>query len=324
MKKSIQSVFFVFVMLTVLLSGCAPASTPVSSEPLPVNTSQPVNTPQPTDTPQPTSTIPPTELPGQILYPLDSLQYGIPWLPLNKSKIPMVAYYGFNVNQPPFNVPEVRQAFAAALDTEVLTLIYKDATFYNNAKPARTVIPPETLSRDVYGSIGIPYNPESAKQLLAKAGYENPSSFPEITLLVIYRTGADYPGTIAKAAKESIRMWKENLGVTVKLEVVGVGADFLKEQQDLIRSGKYQIFEHGVWADNNDPDSFVNNMFSPDGYFNLTGYNNARITKLINDGQKEVDPAKRLPIYLEIERILSEQELPIIPIFHFTIDGSKW
>lgn len=324
MKKSIQSMFFAFVMLAVLLSGCAPASTPASSEPPQVNTSQPVDTPQPINTPQPTSTIPPTELPGQVLYPLDSLEYGMPWLPLDRAKIPMVAYYGFNVNQPPFDIPEVRQAFAAALDTEVLTLIYEQGTFYNNEKPARTVIPPETLSRDVYGSVGNPYNPESAKQLLASAGYENPSSFPEVTLLVTYFTWADYPGITVKVAEEAIRMWKENLGVTVSLEVVGIGDDIVKEQQDLIRSGKYQIFEHGVWADMNDPHSFVYDMFSPDGYKNFTGYNNARVTKLLNDGEKEVDPAKRLSIYLEIERILSEEELPIIPIFHCTVDGSNW
>jgi ABC-type oligopeptide transport system substrate-binding subunit len=324
MKKSICSVFFVFVMLMVLLSGCAPASTPIPPEPLPTNTIPPENTSQPTNVPDPTSTPEPTALPGQVIYPIDSLQYGIPWLTLDKSKIPLVVYYGFNVNQPPFNIPEVRQAFAAALDTEVLTLIYQDGTFYNDEKPTRTVIPPETLTRDVSGDIGIPYDPELAKQLLAKAGYDDPSSFPETKILIVYMAGSDTPGLLIKAAKEAIRMWEENLGVTVKLEVVGVSDFSGKEQQELIQSGKYQIFEHGVWADNNDPDSFVANMFSPDGYKNFTGYNNAQITKLISDGQKELDPAKRLPIYLEIERILSEQELPIIPIFHGTVDGSNW
>lgn len=320
MKKSIRFAVLVFVMLAVNLSGCAPASTPVPSEPLPTNTPQPIVI----DTPQPTNTVLPTELPGEILYPIDSLEYGIPWLPFDKSKIPTVAYYGFNVNQPPFDIPEVRHAFAAALDREALTLIYEQSAFYNSEKPAHTIIPKETLSRDLYGSIGTSYDPVLAKQLLADAGYENPSNFPETTMLVTYLRWGDYPGLVAKAAKESIRMWKENLGVNVKLEVVGIGDDITKEQQDLIRSGKYQIFEHGVWADMNDPHSFVYDMFSPGGNKNFTGFNNARITKLINDGEKEVDPAKRLPIYLEIDRILSEEELPVIPIFHCTVDGSNW
>jgi hypothetical protein len=56
MKKSIGLVFLAFVLLTVLLSGCAPASTPVP----PTLTSVP-----PTDTPIPTatSTKPPTSTP---------------------------------------------------------------------------------------------------------------------------------------------------------------------------------------------------------------------------------------------------------------------
>lgn len=330
MKKPIQSVLFGFSVLAILFSGCAPASVPVSPEPLPANTSQPTHTVQPTSTIQPTNTIQPTstpqptELPGQIIYPLDSLAFGIPWLPLEKLKIPTLVYFGFTVNLPPFNVPEVRQAFAAALDTEVLTIIYQESAFYNNEKPTRNVLPAETLTRDVSGSIGIPFNPEFAKQRLAEAGYSDPSSFPETNILIVYTAGGDYPGLLVKVAQEAIWMWKENLGVTVKLEVVGVTDFSGKEQQALIRSGKYQIFEHGVWADNNDPDSFVNPMFRPEGNKNFTGYDNPQITKLIGDGQKEADPAKRLPIYLEIERILSEQEMPIIPIFHCTVDGSAW
>jgi hypothetical protein len=57
MKKLIRSIFFMFVLLTILLSGCAPASTPVP----PTLTSIPTNTPIPTSIP-PTS-VPPTDTP---------------------------------------------------------------------------------------------------------------------------------------------------------------------------------------------------------------------------------------------------------------------
>ena len=71
MKKSIQSVFLAVVVLTVLLSGCAPASTPVppTSTPLPL----PTDTPLPTKTPVPTKTpIPPT---ATIQAPDKTLEY---------------------------------------------------------------------------------------------------------------------------------------------------------------------------------------------------------------------------------------------------------
>jgi hypothetical protein len=51
MKKSIGSGFFAFVLLTVLLSGCAPATTPIPP------TSKPSQTMPPTFTPEPAATF---------------------------------------------------------------------------------------------------------------------------------------------------------------------------------------------------------------------------------------------------------------------------
>lgn len=316
MKNSIRSTFLSAILLLIALSACAPAATPVPTQPAPTDTLQPT----PTNTVEPT----PTPLPGQVVVPLESLQQGIPWQPIDRSQLPMVAYYGFSVNQPPFDVPEVRQAFAAALDTEALTQIYSLSPFYNNEVSTRTVIPAQTLTRDVSGEVGIPYDPAAAKQLLASAGYEDPATFPETKLLVVYFKWADYPGIIVNAANEAIRMWQENLGVTVKLEVITLDGSNPNEQRDMILSGEYQIFEGGMWAGENDPNDFFYNMFSPYSTNNLTGFSEDRVTLLINNGSMEADPAKRLPIYLELERILSEEELPIIPLFHCTVDASQW
>ena len=75
MKKSIGSIFLVFVFLPVLWSGCAPASTPVppTSTPLPTNTPSPTNTPIPptaTHTPTATQTPTPTFVPSATGTPI--------------------------------------------------------------------------------------------------------------------------------------------------------------------------------------------------------------------------------------------------------------
>jgi oligopeptide transport system substrate-binding protein len=235
----------------------------------------------------------------------------------------MLVYYGFNITQPPFDNPKVRQAFKAALDTEPLTKIYSASTFYNNEVASRTIIPAQSLSLDLTGVVGLPYDPTLAKQLLAEGGFSDPKTFPETKMLIVYFPNAPYPGIIVKAANEAARMWKENLGVTVTLDIVAlqVGGS---EQLDLIKSGKYQIFEHGVWVGLNDPNDFIYSMFYPFGGNNLTGFNNDDVTLLINTAASEGAPALRLPMYLELERIISEQEVPVIPIMHCTVDGSKW
>jgi len=83
MKKLVQSVLLVFVLLMVLLSGCAPASTPVPTAVPSTFTPSPI---PPTFTPEPTATATatpsPTPLPGSVVLPVDTLARSNPWLPL--------------------------------------------------------------------------------------------------------------------------------------------------------------------------------------------------------------------------------------------------
>lgn len=77
MKKSYQSVFFAFVFLTVLLSGCAPASTPVPPTLTPILPTATYTPIPPTSTVTP---IPPTKAPSVVIR-LGPGKYGQPlWL----------------------------------------------------------------------------------------------------------------------------------------------------------------------------------------------------------------------------------------------------
>jgi hypothetical protein len=72
MKKSIQPVMLVFVVLGILLGGCAPAPTPIppTATPSPI---PPTYTPEPTSTaipsPTPTPTLEPTAIPTEVVLP---------------------------------------------------------------------------------------------------------------------------------------------------------------------------------------------------------------------------------------------------------------
>jgi ABC-type transport system substrate-binding protein len=315
MHRSLRPAILTAALVLIVHSACAPAATPVPTQTAPTGTLQPT----------PTNTVEPTlePLPGWVVVPLESLQQGIPWLPLDRTQIPTLVYYGFSVNMPPFDIPEVRQAFAAALNTNLLTTFYARGPFYNNEVAARTMVPAQTLSRNVSGVIGFPYDPDLAKQLLASAGFSDPSTFPETKLLIVYPKGTGYPWAVVNAANEAIRMWQENLGIAVKLDVVALNGGTQQEQQDLILSGQYQLFEHGVMLGVNEPHELFWSMFSPEGASNLTGFNQERVTSLAGSAYTLVNPAERLLIYLELERILSEEELPVIPIMHCTVDMSQ-
>lgn len=314
MKESIRSVSLVLVVLAVLLSGCAPASTPVP----PAFTPSPVSA---TSTPEPTATatvVPTaTALPGAMVLPVDTLGKNNPWLPLDKAATPGVNYLGFNTQKPPFNSALVRQAFAHAVDREPIA--EKAKSFgTKNVIPATTLTPPQTLGRDLYGVMGAGYDPQKARDLLAQAGYSDPSKFPGVVFLVNYNGGGAIPGARVNMANVIAKMWQENLGVKVQVETV----QSFQGYNNRLESNPPDLFWMGWVADYNDPANFFYDIFSPDGMWNgqpnFGHYSSSALTDLMERAGENGDPAERQALYIEAERLVCETDAAVIPLYHLT------
>lgn len=170
---------YLFCTLVLLaLSACSAAAGDPTQPPVPSDTVAP----DPTLAPTTTFTPLPTALPGNLVIPLNSLNGEIPWLPLDESHRPTVVYIGINNRLAPFMDANVRKAFAAATDREAIAAI-ATRLYFDNVRPATNLTPPETIGRELYGSVGIPFDPAAAKQYLADAGFSDPPSFPSITVL---------------------------------------------------------------------------------------------------------------------------------------------
>jgi len=313
MKKVIQPVLLALIILTVLLSGCASASTPV----LPASTSAATVTAIPsTFTPEPTATatiIPsPTPLPGSVVLPVDTLGKSNPWLPLDKAARPGVNYIGFNTLKPPFNSSLVRQAFAHAIDRDVLVQM---AIKYKSKNPAHatTLTPSETLGRDLYNEVGAKFDPQMAKDLLTQAGYSDPSSFPKVVFLV-NASGDTAPGARFNVANAMADMWQTHLGVTVEVQAI----QSFSEYGDRLKSNTPDLFWSGWAADYNDPDNFLRELFRSGSEYNYGNFSNTEFDKLVDSAEKSSDPAERQELYIQAERLLCETEAAIIPIYHNT------
>lgn len=205
-------------------------------------------------------------------------------------------YYGFNVNQRPFNDKKVRKSFSMAIDRKEIVKILQGGEI-----PTSSWIPKGMFGYN--SEIGLKFDPKGAKKLLSEAGYPNGKDFPEIT--AVYNTD-----NANRLISENLQaQWKRNLNVDIQLDNMEWKV-FLKK----VKVDTPALFRLGWGADFPDPDNFMN-LFTTGSGNNNTGWGNLIYDKLIDRGAREIDHGKRQLIYDEAQRILTEEDVPIMPLF---------
>ncbi len=209
-----------------------------------------------------------------------------------------VSYIGFNVNQPPFDDPLVRQAFASAIDKVTL----RDVVLMGVAPIAEGILPPGILAYDE-DFRGLPFDPERAQELLAQSSYAG--RLPTVRLTVP-GVGAT-PGVVIEAIQ---RMWLDNLGVEVEIQQVETATFFSELDRNL-----YQAFSIGWIADYPDPENFLDLLFHSTSLQNNTGYANPEVDALLETARVTQDQGARVRLYQEVERLIVA-DAPWIPLFY--------
>jgi oligopeptide transport system substrate-binding protein len=205
-------------------------------------------------------------------------------------------YYGFNVSKKPFDDVRLRRAFSMAIDRSELPRILKGGEI-----AASSWIPKGILGYNP--EIGLQFDPESARTLLAAAGYPNGKGMPAVSL--VYNTEP-----VNTLIAENIQaQWKRNLNVQVNLDNQEWKV-FLKR----LRTDTPQIFRLGWSADYPDPDNFMV-LFTTDSGNNRTHWGNRYYDELIARAVAESDLGRRQRMYDEAQRILTELDVPIMPLF---------
>lgn len=221
-----------------------------------------------------------------------------------------VQYYGFNASRPPFQDVRVRRAFALALDRQALV----DSVLHGFAVPAAHGLVAPGLPDYPYQSVpGIPYDPDSARKLMALAGYPQGKGFPRIQLHV-NTNGFGYRN-VAGAAQE---MLGRELGVAITVTAVQPGAYF-----DRIERGGALFWREGWVADLPDPENFLALLYGknaePDtalpSPLNTTRYNNPRFDTQYGLALLKYDEAERMRDLAGAEAI-ALRDVPLVPLYH--------
>ena len=214
-------------------------------------------------------------------------------------------YLGFNTRAPPFDDVNVRRAFAKAIDVGKIVRV----SLRGHQKLANGILPDGFPGHDPLRS-ALDHDPAGARAELAKSSYGSAEALPDITML-ISGGGLLLPSHI----EASIFLIRENLGVDVTVQSLEWPTFLEQVYGDM---NDFQMYSLGWSADYPDPHNFLDLMFHSESMENVSGYSNSTVDTLLEAAREEIDPARRLRMYAQVESIVVNQA-PIIP-FWFSVD----
>mgnify|MGYP000035040600 CR=1 FL=1 len=198
-----------------------------------------------------------------------------------------------NTNSPYAANKRVREAISYAINKKrIIEQLYGEL-----AVEAKSVIPSELISSDDLKAYE--YNPEKAARILKeeKVDLNKP-------IKIYFRQNNLAP--ITKFVEED-------------LAAIGIKVNFVNEQNKGPISANlnmdYDMFVFGWYADVKEPSAFIKPLFLPGSAVNLSGYENEEMLKLLEQASQTTNPNRRMELYKEIQKIISE-DLICIPLLH--------
>lgn len=192
----------------------------------------------------------------------------------------------------PLSLLEVRRALSQSIDRESITT----HILQGGETAAFSLVPPE---------MGLK---------------KREDNFPHISSIKI-----DAPITISFASSSrntSIlqaiqKQWEKALGIEVILEAVEPQIYFQK-----VANKEYQLAVGSWTADFNDPINFLEVFKFKESSTNNTNWESVRYAELLNQSELSENASRRLELLSQAEYLLLS-EMPIIPIFHYSLNYLK-
>jgi oligopeptide transport system substrate-binding protein len=232
-------------------------------------------------------------------------------------------HYGFDTQKYPMTDQRVRLAFSEAIDRQSLI----DNVLKGGQLPASSFAPPGIFGAPAPGTVGVFYDPEDAQaQLQSFLDDEGLTleDFNNLDIVLGHNTSEGH----AQIAAAIQQMWKDNLGVDVRVENQEWAVYLTTVQKDSPNDEMFHIYRMGWCADYADENNWVYEVFNAtDGYNrprrNCTDPNCGSATEsefdlLTQQAKVETDPAVRADLYAQAEQILAVDEAAYAPIYHYT------
>ena len=221
-----------------------------------------------------------------------------------KRPMSSVRFYGFNTRMKPLSDRRVRQAFLHAIDREAIV----QNVYLGQYIVARGILPPGTLGFNPKLA-GYAYDPQKARDLLARAGYPGGRGLPTFAIWSSVKRND------VVLEHEQIKKSLAAVGITAEVHYHTNWAAFSK----MVDDGKLPIFLWAWYADVPDPDNFLTKLFHSKSSRNFFGYANPAVDDLLVSARTSGDAQRRVELYRRAEQMILD-DAPVLPVFHHTYE----
>lgn len=218
-------------------------------------------------------------------------------------------YYGFNTSKPFVDDVRVRRALSMAIDRQALI----DNVTKGNQQPAQWFARPGLAGAPTmadHPDTGVKFDAAAAKALLDEYLTEKGIAAADVDLTLMFNTSSGHQ----KIAEAIQQMWKQNLGLDVKL-----ANQEWKVYLKTLQEDSPQIWRLGWCSDYPDANNFTKEVFATGGHEEAaTKWNNATFDEILAKAALETDLTKRTDLYAQAEQILVYDDAAIAPIYFYT------
>jgi peptide/nickel transport system substrate-binding protein len=209
-----------------------------------------------------------------------------------------INYMAFNMDSPIVGDKEVRKALSQSVNVdELVKSLYQGyATKANSILPSFVPGYSDKITREGY-------NEATAKETLAAKG---------VTALhiITYSNVRPYNTASGQTLAEAIQGYFSKVGVTATID----SYDWTTYKEKVV-AGDYDICFYGWTGDNGDADNFMNLLSDQDPSMNVSHYNNADYTALIQKALQTPNGDDRNAIYAQLEQMAADDYV-WLPISH--------
>lgn len=213
-------------------------------------------------------------------------------------------YIGFNVNKPPFDNKKIRKAFAISIDKRIFEKVFQGTVRPTNNWLPENIPPMKTKLSNKNLYFFDSKNIDLAKKILDENGYKDRRKFPNVKLL--------YPesGNNRIIAEILQNRWSEILGITIDIE----GLEW-KIYLSTLDNNRPHMFRGGWIADYPHAHNFMN-LFTCSSGNNETGWCNIQYDNAVRLASSNYNAEESEKLYQEANKILTIEEIAIMPIFY--------